>query len=252
MAGKLTGKIAVVTGGTSGIGLATVKEFLDQGAQVVFTGRKKAEVDKLAADIGATGIVSDQSKISDIEDLVSKVKTLHGRVDILFINAGIVLFSSIEDATEDHFDRIMNINFKGSFFTLSRFIPLMKTGSVVTILSSINATTGQSNCSVYSASKGALNSLVNVASTELSVKGIRINAVCPGPIATNLIAPAGLDQKTVEHFASATLNKIPLKRFGKPEEVAKLVAFLSSDDAAFITGSEYVIDGGTNVNPIIG
>jgi NAD(P)-dependent dehydrogenase (short-subunit alcohol dehydrogenase family) len=252
MSGKLSGKIAVVTGGTSGIGLATAKEFLEQGARVVFTGRKKNEVDQLAVDLSAMGIVSDQSKLSDIDDLVSKVKLLHGHVDILFINAGIVLFSSIEDATEDHFDRIMNINFKGSFFTLSRFIPLMKAGSVVTILSSINATTGQSNCSVYSASKGALNSLVKVASTELSAKGIRINAVCPGPIATSLIAPAGLDQKTVEYFASSTLNKIPLKRFGRPEEVAKLVSFLSSDDATFITGSEYVIDGGTNINPIIG
>jgi NAD(P)-dependent dehydrogenase (short-subunit alcohol dehydrogenase family) len=252
MPGKLNGKIAVITGGTSGIGLATVKEFIEQGAKVVFTGRKQNEVDKLAAEIGATGIVSDQGKMTDIEDLVSKVKSLHSNVDILFINAGIVLFSSIEEATEDHFDRIMDINFKGTFFTLSRFIPLMKTGSVVTLLSSINATTGQSNCAVYSASKGAVISLVNVASTELSAKGIRINAVCPGPIATNLIAPAGLDQKTIEKFASTTLSKIPLKRFGKPEEVAKLVSFLSSDDAAFITGSEYVIDGGTNVNPIVG
>jgi NAD(P)-dependent dehydrogenase (short-subunit alcohol dehydrogenase family) len=252
MAGKLSGKIAVVTGGTSGIGLATVREFIEQGAKVVFTGRKKPEVEKLSGELGATGFVSDQSKLPDIEELVKKVSELYGRVDILFINAGIVLFSSIENATEDHFDRIMDINFKGSFFTLSKFIPLMHSGAVVTLLSSINATTGQSNCSVYSASKGALNSLVSVAATELSPKGIRINAVCPGPIATNLIAPAGLDQKTVENFASATLSKIPLKRFGKPEEVAKLVAFLSSDDAAFITGSEYVIDGGVNVNPIIG
>lgn len=120
------------------------------------------------------------------------------------------------------------------------------------MLSSINATTGQSLSAVYSASKGALLSLVKVASTELAPLGIRINAVCPGPIATNLLAPAGLDTATQEQFATRTLSKIPLRRFGKPEEVAKLVAFLSGDDAAFITGSEYVIDGGTNVNPIIG
>jgi len=147
---------------------------------------------------------------------------------------------------------MMDINFKGSYFTLSKFLPLMHKGGVVTLLSSINATTGQSNSSVYSASKAALNSLVKCASTELAGRGIRINAVCPGPISTNLLAPVGLDDTTLQNFASATLNRIPLKRFGKAEEVAKLVTFLSSDDAAFITGAEYVIDGGTNVNDIIG
>lgn len=252
MPDNLKGKVAVVTGGTSGIGLATAREFALLGAKVVLTGRKKNEVEKIASEINATGIVSDQSKLSDIDELVKQVKALHGTIDILFINAGIVLFSSIADVTEDHFDRIMNINFKGSYFTLSKFLPIINKGGSVVLLSSINATTGQSFSSVYSASKGALNSLVNVASTELAPLGIRINAVCPGPIATNLLAPAGLDKATVEQFGARTLGKIPLKRFGKPEEVAKLVAFLSSDDAAFITGSEYVIDGGTNVNPIIG
>jgi NAD(P)-dependent dehydrogenase (short-subunit alcohol dehydrogenase family) len=252
MANKLEGKIAVITGGTSGIGLATAKEFVAQGAKVIITVRKKIEVENTAAAINVTGIVSDQSKLTDIDALVKQVKLAYNYIDILFINAGIVLFSSIEDATEDHFDRIMNINFKGSYFTLSKFLPIISKGGSVILLSSINATTGQSNSSVYSASKGALNSLVSVASTELAGKGIRINAVCPGPISTNLLAPAGLDETTVQKFASDTLQKIPLKRFGKPEEVAKLVTFLSSDDAAFITGSEYVIDGGTNVNPIIG
>jgi len=252
MSNRLNGKVAVVTGGTSGIGLATAREFAELGARVIITGRKKSEVDKVASDLNVTGFVSDQGKLSDIDDLVIQVKTLFGTVDILFINAGIVLFSSIEDATEDHFDRIMDINFKGSFFTLSKFLPIINSGGAITLLSSINATTGQSLSAVYSASKGALNSLVNVAATELAPRGIRINAVCPGPIATNLLAPAGLDKATVEQFASRTLGKIPLKRFGRPEEVAKLVSFLSCDDAAFITGSEYVIDGGTQVNPIIG
>lgn len=252
MSGKLENKTAVVTGGTSGIGLATVKEFVAQGAKVVFTGRKREEVNRIAAELQATGIVSDQGKLSEIEDLVKTVKSLYNQVDILFINAGIVLFSSIESTTEDHFDKIMNINFKGSFFTLSRFLPIISNGGSVILLSSINATTGQSLSAVYSASKGALNSLVTVASTELSPRKIRINAVCPGPIATNLLAPTGLDDATVQQFASRTLSKIPLNRFGKPEEVGKLVSFLASDDAAFITGSHYVIDGGTNVNPIIG
>lgn len=246
------GKIALVTGGTSGIGLATAREFIAEGATVFITGRKKNEVDKTAAEINAIGIVSDQSKLADIDDLVKQVTAQYSYIDILFINAGIVLFSTIEKATEEHFDRIMDINFKGSYFTLSKFLPFMRKGGAITLLSSINATTGQSEASVYSASKAALNALVKVASSELSGRGIRINAVCPGPIITNLLAPAGLDNTTIQHFADATLNKIPLKRFGKPEEVAKLVTFLSGDDAAFITGSEYVIDGGTNVNAIIG
>jgi NAD(P)-dependent dehydrogenase (short-subunit alcohol dehydrogenase family) len=252
MGSSLNGKVAVVTGGTSGIGLATAREFAANGAKVILTGRKQNEVDKFAAEINGTGVVCDQSNLADIDQLVARVKSDHGSIDILFINAGIVLFSSIEAATEEHFDRVMNINFKGSFFTLSKFIPIIKNGGAVTILSSINATTGQSLCAVYSASKGALNSLLYVAVTELSPKGIRVNAVSPGPVATNLLSPSGLDDHTKQDFGSRTLQKIPLKRFGKPEEIAKLVAFLSGDDAAYITGSNYVIDGGTNVNPIIG
>jgi len=252
MPGKLSGKIAVVTGGTSGIGLATAREFINEGATVFITGRKKNEVDKIAAEINAIGIVSDQGRLTDIDDLVKQVTAKYNYIDILFINAGIVLFSTIEKATEDHFDSIMDINFKGSYFTLSKFLPFIRKGGAITLLSSINASTGQSEASVYSASKAALNAVVKVASSELSGRGIRINAVCPGPISTNLLAPAGLDNSTIQRFADATLNKIPLRRFGKPEEVAKLVTFLSGDDAAFITGSEYVIDGGTNVNAIIG
>ena len=252
MASSLQKKTAVVTGGTSGIGLATARELAAQGANVVITGRAKDTVDKTAAEINATGIVCDQAKLSDIDNLVNEVKNKYGSIDILFINAGIVLFSSIEETTEEHFDKLMDTNFKGSYFTLSKFIPIVNKGGAITLLSSINASTGQSLSAVYSASKGAMNSLLKVAMTELAPKGIRINAVSPGPVATNLLAPAGLDAATVQQFASRTLSKIPVSRFGKPEEIAKLVAFLSSDDAAFITGAEYIIDGGTSVNQIIG
>ena len=211
MASTLQGKVAVITGGTSGIGLATAKEFSTLGAKLVLTGRKKNEVEKIAAELNATGIVCDQSILSEIDKLVDAVKSLYGKIDILFINAGIVLFSSIEDATEKHFDSIMNINFKGSFFTLSKFIPIINTGGSVILLSSINATTGQSLSAVYSASKGALNSLLLVATTELAAKGIRVNAVSPGPVATNLLSPTGLDDATKEQFGARTPAKNPLE-----------------------------------------
>lgn len=252
MSNKLEGKIALVTGGSSGIGLATAKELAAQGARVIITGRRKDEVEKAAMEIPATGILSDQSKVSNISDLADQVKYTFGHLDILFINAGIVLFSSIADASEEHFDTMTDINFKGSYFMLSKMIPLLSKGASVTVLSSVNATTGQSNCSVYSASKAALNAMVKVAATELAPKGIRVNAVSPGPIVTNLVVAAGIDEATKKDFASRTLKAIPLGRFGQPEEVAKLVAFLSSGDAAFITGAEYFIDGGVTINAIAG
>lgn len=252
MDSNLKGKVAVITGGTSGIGLATAVEFIRQGATTIITGRNKELVENTAVEIKAIGMVADQEKMADIEKMVEQVAKTYQAIDILFINAGIILFSEIENVTEEHFDKVMGINFKGSFFTLSKFLPIINKGGAVTLLSSINATTGQSGCAIYSASKGALLSLLNVATTELAVKGIRINAVCPGPVQTNLLVPSGLDETTKQKFAKETVAKIPLRRFGKPEEVARLVTFLSGEDASYITGAAYVIDGGTAINPIIG
>jgi NAD(P)-dependent dehydrogenase (short-subunit alcohol dehydrogenase family) len=249
---KLQNKTAVVTGGNSGIGFATAKELIAQGAKVIITGRKQNLVDSAAKEIGATGIVSDQSNLKDIDTLVAETKSQFGNVDILFINAGIAAFAPLGAIEEEQFDSIIGINFKGALFTLQKFLPLLKKGSSVIFLSSVNAYTGMPNTAVYAASKAALNSLMRTAAYELSAQGIRVNAVCPGPVNTPIFGKVGLSEEAIQQFAGAMKQRVPLKRFGTPEDIAKLVAFISSDDASFITGSEYVIDGGLNLNSVVG
>lgn len=251
---KLKNKVAIVTGGNSGIGFAAAQEFVAQGAEVIITGRNQTAVEEASKQLGngTKGIVSDTAKLSDIDSLVQAVQKQGKKVDILFINAGIASFSPVEAVTEEHFDSITDINYKGAFFTLSKVIPLLSEKASVIFLTSVNATSGMPNTAVYAASKAALHALVKVAATELSAKGIRVNAVSPGPINTPLFGKVGLDEQSLQGFATAMQNRVPLKRFGNAEEVGKLVSFLASDDAAFITGAEYVIDGGVNVNPILG
>ncbi|HTJ12514.1 MAG TPA: SDR family oxidoreductase [Dinghuibacter sp.] len=250
---KLKDKVAVITGGNSGIGLATAREFLAQGAKVVITGRRKAAIDEAVRELGdgATGVLADTADLQQIDALVEKVKALYNKVDVLFINAGIGQFFPIEYATEQQFDQIMNVNYKGAYFTLSKFLPLLEDGASVILLSSISATSGMANSSVYGGSKAALNSLAKVASIELAPRKIRVNSVSPGPIDTPIMGKTGLDASAIEQFAGAMREQVPLKRFGISSEVAKLVTFLASDEAAFITGSDYVIDGGIIVNAVL-
>ncbi len=248
---NLKGKIAVITGGNSGIGYATAQKLKENGADVIITGRSPERVSKAAEELGVKGIVADVSSISAIEDLAQQVKEAYGNVDILFVNAGIFAPAPVGQITEEMFDYQMGINFKGALFTTEKFLPILNDGSSIINLSSVNAYTGMPNTAVYAASKAALNAYTRTAATELAPRKIRINSINPGPINTPIFEKTGMPEEQLKGFAEAMQNRIPLKRFGQPEEVAKLVSFLASDDAAFITGSEYNIDGGINVNPLL-
>ncbi|NOW95350.1 SDR family oxidoreductase [Mucilaginibacter sp. SG564] len=237
-------KIAVITGGNSGIGYAAARELKEKGATVIITGRRKEAIEKAASELGVTGIVADQSDIKATERLVASVTESYGQVDILFINAGVATLSPIELATEQHFDDIMDINFKGAYFTLGKFIPILRDGGSVVFLSSIVASTTSAASSVYSASKAALNSLMKSAALELAPRKIRVNAVSPGPVATEIMHKAGLDDATLGTIKDSLITKSPLKRMGTSEEVASVVTYLCDDAAGFITGSEFIIDGG--------
>lgn len=240
----LKNKVAVITGGNSGIGYATAKQLKEQGATVIITGRRKEAIEKAASELGVTAIVADQSNVVDTENLVAKVKQDFGQVDILFINAGITTKGNIEEATEELFDSVMDINFKGAYFTLSRFIPILKDGASVVFLSSNTASMSYAGTSVYSSSKAALNSVVKIAALELAPRKIRVNSVSPGPTETEIMKKMGLNEAAVNTLMSAIVDTIPLKQMGTTEDVAKMVSHLSSDASKFITGADFIMDGG--------
>ena len=248
---NLTNKVAVVTGGNSGIGYASAKELAAQGAKVIITGRNKETTEKAASELGVTGIVADQSNAEQIDNLVAEVKSKFGKVDVLFLNAGVASFSPVETATEAHYDSIMDSNVKGVYFTVQKFIPILNDGASIIFNTSVNAVLGMPNSGVYSASKAALISLNRVLAVELAARKIRVNAVSPGPVATPLYGKVGLTEEEVNGFGSILSERILLKRFGQPEEIANVVRFLASDDASFITGTEITVDGGFTVNAIV-
>jgi len=243
---KLNNKLAVVTGGNSGIGYAAAKELIAEGARVIITGRRKEAVEKAAEELGAIPFVADQADLDDIDFLKNEVEKQFGRVDILFINAGITGgLIPIEKMSVRNFDEVMNINFRGAYFTLNKFIPILNTGASVIFLSSIVASTYKPNSSVYQASKAALNSIAKTAAAELAPAKIRVNMISPGPIKTEIMSKAGLDEETLKSLNDHLINQIPLKKMGTPEEVAKLVVHLSdSSVSSYITGTEIIIDGG--------
>ncbi|MEI9959016.1 MAG: SDR family oxidoreductase [Ferruginibacter sp.] len=232
---NLKDKVAVITGGNSGIGYATAKTLLENGVKVIITGRRKEAVEKTASALNVVGLLADQSNLSDIERLVAEVKKRFGKVDILLINAGITKFAPIELVTENMFDEIMNVNFKGAYFTLSKFIPVLNDNASVVLVSSTSATISPQSASVYAASKAAINAVMKIASLELASRKIRVNAVSPGPVATEIMNKIGLDNNLEKQL----INSIPLSRLGKANEVADLITYLSSDSASFITGSNF-------------
>src|SRR5215813_669651 len=244
--GKLEGKIALVTGGNSGIGLATAKQFVSEGAYVFITGRREPELKGAVNEIGknVTAIRNDVSNLADLDRLFEQIKQKEGRLDILFANAGIARYGRLGEITEELFDSIFDINVKGMLFTVQKALPLMPTGSAIILNASIVGSKGLSSNSVYSATKAAIRSFARTWTTDLKERRIRVNAISPGTIDTpglnNLLASAAAGKERVRMIQTS----IPLARFGKPEEIAKAVVFLASDDASYITGAELFVDGG--------
>jgi len=239
----LTNKVAVITGGNSGIGYAAAKNLRESGATVIITGRRKEAVEKAALELDVTGLVADQSDLVAIENLAATIAGQFGKVDILLINAGITKFGTIEQMQENVFDEIMNVNFKGAYFTLSKFIPILHDGASVILLSSTSATISPQQASVYAASKAALNAVTKIAALELAARHIRVNAVSPGPVATEIMNKIGLD----DQLETQLVSSIPLHRLGRPHEIADMIRFLSGAESSFITGANFPVDGGQSV-----
>lgn len=246
MSQKLAGKIALVTGGNSGIGLATALAFAKEGARVVLTGRDQTTLDKAAAQLGKDVIAvrSDAGSIADGIKLVAVLEQQGVMLDAVFINAGVAKLAPFEAVGEEMWDATFNTNLKGPYFLIKALLPLLNPGAAIVLNGSINAHIGMPNTSVYAASKAALISLAKTLSSELLSKGIRVNVVSPGPVSTPIYGRLGLPAEQLTEVAANIQAQIPLKRFGTPEEIASAVLYLASSDSAYIVGTELVADGG--------
>ena len=243
---KLDGKIAVITGGSAGMGLATAKLFVQEGAKVVITGRDQAALDAATHQIGsaAEGFHGDISKLGDLDKLRAHVERAYGRVDILFANAGGGRPGLFEQVSEEDFDFTADTNFKGTFFTVQKIVPLISASGSVILNSSILGSQGRAGFSVYAATKAAIRSLARSLTAELSGKSIRVNALAPGQIDTDLMRKVGMSDDMIEHVKAQASAQIPMGRIGSAEEIAKVVLFLASDDSTYVTGVELSVDGG--------
>lgn len=248
---SLDGKVVVITGGNSGIGFETAQKYKSLGAEVIIIGRSRDKVSEAANEIGATGLVADVQNVAAIESAVDSVREQFGGVDILFVNAGVFFGTPIGETPENIFDQQVGINFKGAVFTIEKFLPLIKEGGSIVALSSILAYTGMANAAVYSATKAALNAYARAAATELASRKIRVNIVNPGPINTPIYGKTGMPEEQLTGFAQAMQERIPLKTFGTPEDVANFVVFVTSEEGKFINGAELNVDGGMNINPVL-
>jgi len=243
---RLAGKVAVVTGGNSGIGLATAQRFHEEGAKVAITGRDQKTLDAAVKTIGGNvlAVRADVSKLSDLEKFYKTVGETFGKIDIIFANAGIAKFAPFPDSTEALFDETFDINVKGVYFTIQKALPLLNDGASIIINSSVVNETGVAAASVYAATKAAVRSFARTLTTELVDRGIRVNVVSPGPITTPIFDRTGLPQEAIDEFARGIKEKVPMKRFGKPEEVADTVLFLATPASSYITGVDINVDGG--------
>jgi len=243
---KLDGKIALITGGTSGIGLATAKQFVNEGAYVYISGRRAQELAAAVKEIdrNVTGVQGDMSNLADLDRLFAQVEREKGRLDVVFANAGIAQYTPLGKITEEHYDSIFDVNVKGLLFTVQKALPLMPDGGSIILNASIVASKGLPANSVYSATKAAVRSFARTWTTDLKDRHIRVNAVSPGPILTpglhDLMDSTGAGEQRLKMLSST----VPLGRLGAPSEIAKAVVFLASDDSSYITGTELFVDGG--------
>jgi NAD(P)-dependent dehydrogenase (short-subunit alcohol dehydrogenase family) len=243
---KLAGKIAVITGGNSGIGLATAKRFVEEGTHVVITGRREKDLKEAAAFIGrnVTTVAGDVSRLKDLDQLYAVVKEKHGHIDILFANAGAGTVAPLAVATEAHFDQTFDVNVKGMFFTVQKALPLFKDGGSIILNSSVSNVLGVPAFTAYAASKAAVRSFARGWTMELKDRKIRVNSMSPGPIETPALEKAGLTPEQAEQAAAQFVTQVPMGRRGKPEEIAAAVVFLASDESSYITGVDLAVDGG--------
>jgi NAD(P)-dependent dehydrogenase (short-subunit alcohol dehydrogenase family) len=247
---KFKNKVALITGGTSGIGFATAQEFINEGATVIITGRSQETVDKAVNTLGsnAIGLVSNAGKLSDIFDLQELVKAHTNKLDILFVNAGYGKFAPIEVVSEELFDEMFDMIAKGTFFTVQQLLPIINEGGSIILNTSVVTEIVYPNMSVYTAAKSAVQSFIKTFAVECTTKKIRVNGVSAGYIKTNIFNNTGLTPEQIEGAVQNTIPTLPFKRFGEPSEVAKTVLFIASDDASYIHGAEILVDGGLLAN----
>jgi NAD(P)-dependent dehydrogenase (short-subunit alcohol dehydrogenase family) len=246
MTTKLEGKIAVITGGNSGMGLATARRFVEEGAKVIITGRRQVELDAAVKSIGKNieGVQGDVSNLADLDRLHDHIKTKYGKVDIVFANAGLGSFKPFDQITEEDFDLQVNVNFKGVFFTIQKLLPLVPEGGSILLNSSIAGTKGIENFSAYSATKAAVRSLARTLTSDFKAKKIRVNAISPGPIDTPIFGKAGVADDQIDGIKQGFASQVPVGRMGLGTDIANAALFLASNDSSFVSGIELTVDGG--------